>query len=115
MSFGCPHSRSGFRIPHLKSSPIFFVSFVSFCGRFPAIRIPHLDASAFCLGLLCRSPDLCNLAPRISDRAGLRKRLLTNGFFYAQSSQKQRDLGRESSTQLILTPLDVSPIVSFTF
>ncbi len=79
--------QSALRTPHLKCSPICFVSFVSFCGRFPAFRIwtfLHsafcLLPSAFCLGLLCRSPDLYNLSPRISDRAGLRRRLLTNRF-----------------------------------
>src|SRR5712691_6645803 len=101
MSFGCPDSRSGSRTPHLKSSPIFFVSFVSFCGRFPAFRILHLDVSAFCLGLFCRSTGPCNLSPLISGRASLRRRLLTNDFSRPTLQPGEEGLGREASTELL--------------
>src|SRR6266571_7962343 len=96
MSFGCPDSRSGFRISHspFEEFPIFFVSFVSFCGRFPHSAFCLLpSAFGYSAVPLPLQPSTPLFRPRQAAQTAVDK-----SFLQAQSSPKQEDLGREKPT-----------------
>jgi len=86
MSFGCPDSRSGFCMPHWEGSQS--SSFPSF----PSVGVSPILPSAFCLlpSFTPPFPYLCSRPPRFSDRARLRKRLLTNRFSRPNLHQSKR-------------------------